>query len=278
MDIYAIMVCAALGLFAGVLILLIVSELRHKRRRRQARRRAERSWQREIHAQDFHRRMLEVQAIRQREREKRVRAQQQVAPKAEKVERGTSSERELVSTLLQVDIPREVIFHDLYVKKENGRFSQIDVVVATPVGIIVFEVKEYSGRIFANTKQSKWIQILPHGKQRYRFQNPLRQNNGHIRALKKHLEPFGDIPFHSVVVFYGNCELAGEFSGTSVVKSERVMECVAEIWKEAPARYTDKMGMIEVLKQAVRNGEDEQVRARHVENIREMLGSERIFA
>ena len=47
-----------------------------------------------------------------------------------------------------------VIFHDLYVEKHKGHFSQIDLVVVTEVGIIVFEVKDYSGWIFG-----KWESI-----------------------------------------------------------------------------------------------------------------------
>jgi len=36
----------------------------------------------------------------------------------------------------------------LYIRKHNGDFAQIDLVVATKVGIIVFEVKDYRGWIF----------------------------------------------------------------------------------------------------------------------------------
>ena len=61
-----------------------------------------------------------------------------------KLHRGTRSERDLILRLLKHGIPAITIFHDLYVKKFNSNYSQIDVVVATTVGIIVFEVKNYS--------------------------------------------------------------------------------------------------------------------------------------
>ena len=58
--------------------------------------------------------------------------------------RGTSSERELILRLLKNGIPKETIFHDLLIKKNFNKFSQIDMVIPTKEGIIVFEVKEYS--------------------------------------------------------------------------------------------------------------------------------------
>ena len=59
--------------------------------------------------------------------------------------RGVKSERDLVLKILKSGIPAHVIFHDLYVKKNKADFSQIDLVIVTNVGIIVFEVKDYSG-------------------------------------------------------------------------------------------------------------------------------------
>ena len=62
--------------------------------------------------------------------------------------RGTRSERKMVLNLLKRKIPYQTIFHDLYLRNSNGTYSQLDLVVATKVGIIVFEIKEYSGWIF----------------------------------------------------------------------------------------------------------------------------------
>lgn len=69
--------------------------------------------------------------------------------------RGTRSERALALKLLKLGIPPEMIFHDLYVRKTNGDFSQIDLAVVTRVGIIVFEVKDYSGWIYGNGYHSQ---------------------------------------------------------------------------------------------------------------------------
>lgn len=95
--------------------------------------------------------------------------------------------------LLKYGIPAQTIFHDLYLKKYNGDFSQIDLVVITEVGIIVFEVKDYSGWIFGSGNQSQWTKVLAYGKQKYRFYNPIMQNNEHLGELRKKLKYFDNV-------------------------------------------------------------------------------------
>lgn len=68
-------------------------------------------------------------------------------------DRGTRAERRLVVRMLRQGVHPKAIFHDLYLRKRNGEFSQIDVVVATPQGLIAIEVKDYSGWLFGNEKQ-----------------------------------------------------------------------------------------------------------------------------
>lgn len=62
--------------------------------------------------------------------------------KVTKESRGTVTERQLVLKLLKLDFPEKDIFHDLYLRKSNGRYSQIDLVLLSTVGVIVFEVKK----------------------------------------------------------------------------------------------------------------------------------------
>lgn len=122
----------------------------------------------------------------------------------------------------------------MYLKKDNGDFSQIDLVVITDVGIIVFEVKDYSGWIFGSGNQSQWTKVLAYGKQKYRFYNPIMQNNRHMENLRKQLNQYENVPFYSVVVFYGNCVLKDvNFipNGTFLVKSHRVLEVMRTIIK-----------------------------------------------
>lgn len=195
--------------------------------------------------------------------------------------RGTKTERALVLKLLKYGITAETIFHDLYLKQPNGKFSQIDLAVATKVGIIVFEVKKYSGWIYGNGRYQQWTQVLNYGKEKHRFYNPIMQNNGHINKLRKQLKQFENIPFYSVVVFYGDCVLKDVSfvpEGTFIVKSGRILKVVKLIMKtNEPALYTNKHEVVQVLKEAVLNGARAEVQAQHVEDIRDMLGKHRVF-
>jgi len=95
-------------------------------------------------------------------------------------DRGTKSERDLVLRLLKMGIPSDMIFHDLYLQKHKGTFSQIDIVILTNVGIVVFEIKDYSGWIFGNGNYAQWTQVLAYGRSKYSFYNPIMQNKKHI--------------------------------------------------------------------------------------------------
>jgi hypothetical protein len=195
--------------------------------------------------------------------------------------RGTRSERALVSKLIDFEIPKQTIFHDLYLKKYNETYTQIDLVVATKVGILVFEVKEFSGWIFGSGYKTKWAQLLNYGRKRFYFYNPILQNAKHIDDLKKQLKQFENIPFYSIIVFYGDCELK-EINfvpdNTFVVKSRRVLEVVEKILSEStPAEYTNKREIVNLFEQAVKNGKDFQIIEQHTKNINEMLGKERVY-
>ncbi len=216
-----------------------------------------------------------------RERKQKQREQNQILLETvTKSNRGTHSERNLVLKLLKSGIPAQTIFHDLYLRKPNGSFSQIDLVVVTTTGIIVFEVKDYSGWIFGKGFQEQWTQVLAFGKQKYRFYNPIMQNNKHIVELRNARKQFANIPFYSIIVFDGNCELRNiSFvpDGTFVVRIERVLEVIRKIQAKKAALYTDKYDVIRVFKEAVENGANKETEFRHKETVSEMLGKHRVF-
>lgn len=94
------------------------------------------------------------------------------------------------------------IFHDLYLPRPDGDgTTQIDHLVISPYGVFVIETKNYRGWIFGSPKQAQWTQQLHRNK--HRFQNPLHQNDLHIRALAEFLGLPKD-RFHSVIFFIGD--------------------------------------------------------------------------
>ena len=82
--------------------------------------------------------------------------------------------------------------------------TQIDHVIVSRYGIFVVESKNMSGWIFGSEDNSGWTKI--NRGHTLKFQNPLHQNNGHVRALSKLLGAHQD-RMHSVVVFWGKCSL-----------------------------------------------------------------------
>ena len=87
---------------------------------------------------------------------------------------------------------------NLYIPKDNGDTSEIDVVYITQKGIFVFESKNYSGWIFGDEKGTYWTVMLPN-RERNRFYNPIKQNRTHIKWLGAYVGP--EVPLFSIIVF-----------------------------------------------------------------------------
>ncbi|MFV8834736.1 nuclease-related domain-containing protein [Aquisalimonas sp.] len=92
--------------------------------------------------------------------------------------------------------------HDCILPDGRGGLTQIDHLYLTGKGIRVVETKNFGGWIFGSAKQKTWTQRL--GRRSIRIQNPLRQNWGHIQAVKAIV---GDrVPVHGHVVVGGRAE------------------------------------------------------------------------
>ena len=91
-------------------------------------------------------------------------------------------------------------FHNVTLPTLDGT-TQIDHIFVAEFGIFVVETKNMKGWIFGNEKQAQWTQKI--FKQSYRFQNPLRQNYKHVKAIESVLNLPEEV-FHSVVVFVGD--------------------------------------------------------------------------
>ena len=202
---------------------------------------------------------------------------QEMIQEVTSLERGERSERSLILKLRKNGFDANDIFHDLYVPIYGDKFSQIDLILLTTAGIIVFEIKEYSGWLFGNGKHERWTQVLNYGKEKHRFYNPIMQNAQHISQLQKYLKK--DIPFFSVIVFYGNCELKDINlvpENTFVTKPHRVMEIIERICRQnTNVNYDEKVK--DLLMQAVKYGDNPEIVTNHKRNIHNMLGKDRIY-
>ena len=101
-------------------------------------------------------------------------------------------------------------YHNVTLPTASGT-TQIDHVFVSVFGVFVVETKNMGGRIFGGEHDREWTQVFPGGKN-HKFQNPLHQNYGHVRAMEDTLEGIG-LPkraIKSVVVFVGEAEFERE--------------------------------------------------------------------
>lgn len=99
---------------------------------------------------------------------------------------------------------------NVYLPKESGDTTEIDIILLHESGIYVFESKNYSGWIFGTETQQYWTQTLPIGRGRAKkskFFNPIIQNKGHMKCLQQFLEYESPLPFYSYIVFSDRCTL-----------------------------------------------------------------------
>lgn len=184
--------------------------------------------------------------------------------------RGTYSEQRLVIELLKCGIHPDTIFHDIYIDKGNYMYSQVDIVIPTKAGIIVIEVKDYSGWIFGNGKHKYWTQILNYGNEKHRFYNPILQNEGHISALKQIFYTNPNIPYFSLIVFCGSSEikkLSDIPANTFVIYPFHIVDTINRIIaNNPPAQYGNKWDILMQLKSAKENGNKQEIVRRHAYN------------
>jgi len=89
--------------------------------------------------------------------------------------------------------------HNITLPTPDGT-TQIDHIIVSRFGIFVVETKNMKGWIFGRENQAQWTQKI--FRESFTFQNPLRQNYKHAKALEAAL----DVPasaIRSVVVFTG---------------------------------------------------------------------------
>lgn len=108
-------------------------------------------------------------------------------------------------------------FHDVILPVPDGT-TQIDHVFVSRFGVFVVETKNMGGWIFGSEQDRQWTQMF-RGRRKFRFQNPLRQNYRHVKAVEAALAEL-HLPkrsIKSVVAFVGDAELKTAMPGNVTV-------------------------------------------------------------
>ncbi len=130
---------------------------------------------------------------------------------------------------------------NIRIPKNGTETTEIDLILICTRGILVFESKNYSGWIFGNEINKNWTQTFPVGRGRshkVKFYNPIMQNAGHIRYLKRII---GDnMRINSIIVFSDECTLKDislQSSNVYVVQRRQVFCTVQKIFFESEANF-----------------------------------------
>lgn len=123
--------------------------------------------------------------------------------------KGRRSERAITRRLSIDSILRNSgkIMTNIYIPKESGETSEIDLLYITTRGLFVIENKNYAGYIFGSEQNKSWTVTLYAGKtwrggnkvEKYQFYNPIWQNRTHIKHLKSYLN--SDVKIFSLIAF-----------------------------------------------------------------------------
>ena len=159
------------------------------------------------------------------------------------------------------------ILRNVYVPKDNGETSEIDVIFITQKGIFVIESKNYSGWIFGDEKSAYWTAMLEN-RQKNRFYNPIKQNRTHIKWLGHYLE--NKVPLYSIVVFSERCELKKvtvDSPDIRVIKRDYLYAVVRDIWNKTEDQCSREEVNEIYKKLEVLTHVDKAQKEAHIENI-----------
>lgn len=91
------------------------------------------------------------------------------------------------------------VINDVLIPLNNGRTTQIDHIYISSYGIFVIETKRYHGKIYGNSYMESW-QVYYENGEKHTFYNPIKQNEGHIKAIYKKIRIDPNL-IESIIVF-----------------------------------------------------------------------------
>lgn len=123
--------------------------------------------------------------------------------KTRAAKRGEEGEK-IVDSLLSKDTSFHRLINNLVLLGENGVSHQIDHILIRSNGIFVIETKNYYGEIKGHEDDSFWTRsyFVKGKKKTATFHNPLKQNQSHIRIIKRIIGK--DYPIYCFVTFIQN--------------------------------------------------------------------------
>ena len=174
--------------------------------------------------------------------------------------KGIIGEKTISVFLSRLDPTKYKVINDLMLKTE-GKTSQIDHVIVSNYGIFVIETKNYKGWIIGVEHGEQWTQVIY--KRKEKFYNPIRQNYGHIQALKQNLQEYQEMNYIPIIVFSINAELKVK-TNSKVIYSINLLNTIREHTVET---LTDQQKETIYTKLVNLNVIEKEARTQHVDEI-----------
>lgn len=152
-------------------------------------------------------------------------------------------------------------FHNITIK-DNDKTVQIDHLIISKYGIFVIETKNLSGTIYGNENASHFYKY--NHKKKYEFYNPIKQNYGHIFALRNTL---GDYNYISVVLFSGNANL--KVKSKSFVGHIGSLPTYVKLFKKVVLSDSEVVEIVKKLKEISLKGVF--VKSNHIKSVKQRI-------
>jgi hypothetical protein len=142
--------------------------------------------------------------------------------------KGFFGEKSVSFFLSRLDETKYMVINDLMLKV-GSKTTQIDHVVVSNYGVFVIETKNYKGWIIGNEFDEYWKQVIYKSKKN--MYNPIRQNYGHIQALKEIIRDFPEVNYIPIVVFTTKADLKVK-SKTDVIYTINLLKTIKKYDKQ----------------------------------------------
>lgn len=164
---------------------------------------------------------------------------------------------------------KKFILTNVYLPKERGGTTEIDVVMIHEKGIFVIESKNYSGWIYGSEKNKTWTQTFKSGRKE-KFYNPIWQNQTHIKTLMQVLKLKDNTYVKSIIAFSERCTLKKvEVNSTDVkvINRNDLRRTVKNIIKDKDTIFTfdELIGFYSILKSYT--NVSEEVKEEHIKSV-----------
>jgi hypothetical protein len=176
--------------------------------------------------------------------------------------KGAIGEKIVAKSLSALPKDKYFILNNILLETARGT-TQIDHIVVSVFAIFVIETKNYQGPIAGSEHDNYWLYGY-----KIKFRNPICQNYGHVRALKKLLTEYKDIPIVPIVTFPKSSDLKKVNTGNAnVVRFSDINNLIQNYQKSVMG--TDMVYQIfDIIKRRSISGR--AARKKHIGSIKEL--------